>query len=812
MVETFWQDARYALRTLRRAPAFALAALVTLALGIGANAAIFSVVHAVLLRPLPYPEPERLVQFVRRHPGGPQDGQTGRRYLFFRDHSDAAVMAAWRNPTGINLVAGDSAEFVRMMPVSKEFFDVFGVRPALGTAFTADHDRAGGPAAAILSHGLWLRRFGGGRDAIGQSIVLGEQSHVVLGVMPPSFSWLSPADLYVPLRPSTTGPGGGFNYGVVARLRSGITLEQANASAAATWQAMSVEFPNQILKGELPSGFEPLQKNLAKDVRAALLTILGAVALLLVIACANTANLLLARTAGRGREIAVRAALGAGRGRIVRQLLTESVILAVGGGVLGVLLAYWAVPVLLTLTPPGFRVYQEVRLDTTVLSIALAIAIATGLVFGLAPAVAVSHASLVDAFRETGAGAISSGRSAWVRRTLVVAEIALCMLLLVGAGLLVKTFIRIRAIEPGFDLTNVVTARMSLQGERYATPESYLRFFEQGIERLRRIPGVRSAAVVNGVPIERGLNLNVDILDVLDGSGKLRFEDALTDWRYVSVEYFSTMGMRAASGRTFNESDTKGAPPVALVNEEFQRRFYGGESAVGHRIRVYDSDGAIEIVGIVRNVKESGLTSRPIPVMYVPLAQANPSGVRTSHGYFPMSWVVKTSAASPSIEREIREAFRDLDPRQPVSSFRTMEDVRSASMGDRRFQMTLLMVFASIGLLLATAGVYGVVAYTAGQRTREFGIRLALGATRARILRTVIADGVLLAIVGVAIGIGASLLSARAIEGFVWGVSPRDPATFAIVAAVLVVVTIGASLVPALRAIRLNPIRAIREQ
>jgi putative ABC transport system permease protein len=811
MLETLSQDIRYAARSLKRSPSFSIAALVTLALGIGANTAIFSVVHGVLLKPLPYPEPDRLVQLVRRYPSGAQDGQTGRRYLFFRDYADVGALAAWRGATGINLISGDSSEFVRMLLVSKEFFDVLGAQPWIGRTFAADHDRADGPAAAVLSHGLWQRRFGGRPDVVGMSIQLGERSHVVLGVMPPSFTWVSPVDLYVPLQPGITGPGGGFNYGVVGRLRDGTSREQANAVAAATWQAMRAQYPDSVGKQELPSGFEPLQRNLAKFVRVPLLTILGAVALLLVIACANTANLLLARASGRSREIAVRAALGASRARIVRQLLTESVMLAIGGAIVGVLVAYWAVPLLLQLTPASFTLDRDVRLDATVLLTALALAVGTGILFGLAPAISLSQSQLAAAFREDGTGSAGGRRSSWLRRGLVVAEVALCMLLLVGAGLLVKTFARVRAVELGFDRTGVATARMSLQGERYSTPDSYLRFFEDGLDRLRRIPGVRAAAVANNVPIERGLNLNVDILDVLEPDGRLRFEDVSMDWRYASAGFFDLMGMQMVAGREFSPVDGRGAARVAIVNEAFVRRFYDGASALGRRLRVYDADGPLEIVGVIRNVRERGLTSTPIPVMYVPILQANAAGVRTSHLYFPMCWVVRADgSASSSLEREMREALRALDPRQPVSSFSTMDGIRDASMAERRFQMTLLIAFASIGLLLAAAGVYGVVAYASAQRTREFGIRLALGASRRQILGSVLGSGAGLAIAGVAIGAGAALLSARALDAFVWGVNPRDPATYAVVAAVLVAVALAASLVPALRAIRLNPVQALK--
>ena len=811
-IETLLQDFRYAARSLRKSPAFTAAALVTLALGIGATSAIFSVVHAVLLRPLPYPEPDRIVQLVRRSSGGIGDGQTGRRYLFFREHANVSAMAAWRGPTGINLATGEAAEFVRAMPISKEFFDVLGVRPTLGAPFTADHDRVGGPLAVILSHGLWTRQFGSDPAIVGKNVLLGERSHVVVGVMPASFAFLQPADAYIPLRPSLTGSGGGYNYGVAARLRPGVTIEQANAEAAAIWQAMRQEFPQEVGRTELPSGFEPLQKNLSRGVRSALLMMLGAVGLLLVIACANTANLLLARASGRGREIAVRAALGATRARIAGQLLTESVLLSLGGAIAGAALAYWAVPLLLAVTPLSFRLYQEVGIDGTVFTVTMSIAVLTGLLFGLAPALSVSRANLVESLKDDGTRSIGTGRSTWLRRAFVVSEIALCMLLLVGAGLLIKTFSRMSAVDPGFDPRRLVTARMALQGEHYSARDAYTRFFDEGLERLRRIPGVESAAIVNGVPIERGLNLNVDILDVLGSDGRMKFEDALTDWRYASAGYFSTMGIQIVAGRGFTEQDRAGAAPVAVVNQEFARRFYGGSSVLGRHIRVYDDDGSIEIVGIAKDVREQGLTSQLPAVMYVPISQANPAGVRTSHMYFQMSWVVKVKEKAGSIDRKVREALRSLDPAQPLSPFRTMEQIKGAAVDSQRFQMALMSVFAAVGLLLATAGVYGVVSYSAAQRTREFGIRLALGATRGRILASVLQGGAALALAGVVIGVVGSLASARALQGFVWGVSTTDPATYFGVAGLLVAVALLASLVPALRAVRQDPVRALRDQ
>jgi putative ABC transport system permease protein len=813
-LETFIQDVRYGARTLMRAPVFTLAALVTLSLGIGANTAVFSVVNAVLLRPLAYQEPERMVQLVRRSKGGDGTGFRGAEYLFFRDNMKSVdALAAWRSPTGFNLASGDSAEYVKAMPVSKEFFQVFGVRAEYGDTFGVEHDRIGGPDVAVLGNGLWTRLFGANPSVVGTAVSLGDRSYTVLGVLPRGFASMPPADLYVPLKPGTTGPGGGFNYGVAGRVKRELTIEQVNAETSSVFESMITAFQlgrrNPSGRPEYSYAFVPFQSSMSRGARPALLLMLGAVAMLLLIACANTANLLLARASGRGREIAVRAALGAGRARIVRQLLTESVILFVAGGAIGVVLAYWAVPALLALTPPGYTVYQEVRIDATVMGATLAVSIVTGLLFGLAPALSLSRHDLVEAFRDDGTRTTSGRRAGWLRNTLVVAEVALCMLLLVGAGLLIQTFMKMRAIDPGFDAHGLLTARMSLQGERYRTPEDLNRFFDQGLERIRRIPGVQAASVVNGVPIARALNLNVDVLD--DGPGPDRIENALTDWRYASVEYFKTMRIPIVAGRGFEDGDRAGAPPVAVVSERFAKRYLKDPNPIGHHIRVFKSEAAIEIVGVAKDLAESGLIQPPIPVMYVPVTQANIAGITASHTYYPMSWVVRASNTGPEMIRQIREEVRALDAKQPFSAFVTMDEIKADAMSDQTFQMTLLTIVAGIGLLLATAGIYGLIAYSVMQRTREFGIRMALGATRNRILGTVVRQGAMLGAVGVAAGSSAAAGLTRTLHNFVYGVSTLDPMTFVAVAALLIAVAAIASLVPAIRAVRLNPTTALRE-
>jgi putative ABC transport system permease protein len=803
-VEMFLQDARYGIRALLRNRGFTAAALLTLALGIGANSAIFSVVNAVLLRPLDYADPDRIVQMHRRS-GGLWAGQTGRRYMFFRDEMKSFhALAAWRG-TAFNLASGDIAEFVPALAVSKEYFTVFAGTPLFGRVFDADEDRETGPDAVILRYPIWKRMFGADPSVVGRSISLGDRSFTVVGVMPQGFDSIRTAEIYVPLKPGTKGPGGGTNYTVGGRLRRGVTLEQANAESDSVFEAYKASLPNSKFEGEFSPVFISYQEGLSRPVKPALLLMLGAVGMLLLIACANTANLLLARASGRGREISVRAALGASRTRIVRQLLTEAVLLFMTGGLLGIALAYWAVPVLLMLMPVGFLPPMDVRVDATVLFATLALSIITGIVFGLAPALSLSRQDLVEAFKDDGTRATAGRRSSWLRQGLVVGEVAVCMLLLVGAGLLVQTFVKLRSVDPGFDARNLLAARMSLRGERYATAASVNRLYELGLERIRRIPGVQTVAVVNSIPMEFGLNLNVDFLETQER------ETALTDWRYATSDYFRTMGIPITSGRAFDERDRAGAPRVAVVSEEFARRFYKEGRPLGRRIRVFDADGSIEVVGIVKNLREQGL-SGPVPaVMYVPVAQTHDAEVRTSHGYFQVNWIVRASTISPELTHRIREELRAIDPTQPITAFRSMDEVKARAMETETFQMTLLTAFAVIGLVLAAAGIYGLIAYSVAQRTREFGIRLALGATRLHILTGVVRQGALLAVAGVMVGAGTAAVFTRSLQQFIFGVDTLDVTTLMAVGLLLVVVAIAASVVPALRAVRLNPVSALRE-
>lgn len=799
LVETAMIDVRYGLRTLARTPGFTLAALLTLTLGIGANSAIFSVVNAVLLQPIPYEGADRIVEMYR---GGHSNRHSFSRYEFFRAQMTSfAALAAWR-PTSFNLAAGDRAEYVSGSAVSHDYFRAIGGRPLHGRTFDPAEDVPNGPDVVILRHELWQRVFAGDPLVVGRSVQLGDRSYTVVGVMPEGHDSARRGEFYVPLRPGPRGPGSGWNYHFVARLAPGVSLAQVTAEGAAVFERYKA---SNNVGNERPPAFLLLKDSVARDVRPALLVMLGAVAMLLLIACANTANLLLARASGRSREISVRAALGAARGRIIRQLVTESLVLYAAGGLFGVALAYWSVPALVAMTPPGYLPERPVTVDATVLVVTFGISLVSGLIFGLAPAVNLSRLDLVEAFKADGTRTTSTRRANWLRSGLVIGEVALCMLLLVGAGLLVQTFLQLRAVTLGFDPANVLTARMSLTGERYATSAAANQYFDRGLERLRAIPGVQSASVVSGVPIETGLNLNFDRMDTSE------VEAHLTDWRYASPEYFETIGIQIVKGRALSGRDGTGTPRVAVVSEQFARQYYRTEDPIGRQIQLFTEDGPIEIVGIARDLREGGLKG-PVPALiYVPVAQAGDSALRAAHLYFQVSWVVRASGLTPDLTARIREELRAIDPRQPITAFRSLDEVRSRAMATERFQMTLLAIFAALGLALAAAGIYGLIAYSVSQRTREFGIRMALGATQGRIVRSVLQEGAVLAASGVAVGVAGAVALARTLEAFLFNVSTIDGQTFAIVAGLLLLVAVLASLVPALRAVRLNPVSALRQ-
>ncbi|MDQ3486369.1 MAG: ABC transporter permease [Acidobacteriota bacterium] len=804
-IETFLQDARYSVRSFLRTPGFTAAALITLALGIGANSAIFSVVNAVLLRPLPYSEPERIVQMYRSN-NGLWMSQNARRFQFFQEHMQSfESFAAWRR-TAFNVASRDTAEYVEAIAVSHDYFRVFGGSPLYGRMFEPSEDLPNGPDVAILGHSLWRRMFASNPGVVGNTLTLGDRTFTIVGVLPEGFDSMRLSEIYVPLRPGPTGPGGGFNYDVAARLRPGVTIAQANAEAESVFTSYQAANPTANFRTETATRFLAYQEGLARPVKPALLMMLITAGMLLLIACANTASLLLARASGRGREISVRAALGAARGRIVRQLMTESVLLFFAGGLLGVGIAYWAVPALLAVTPAGYLPPQQVAVDGRVLLATLALSLVTGVLFGLAPALSLSRYDLVKAFTEDGTRSTAGRRSRGLRRALVVAEIALCLLMLVGAGLLIQTFMKLRSVDPGFNAENVLTARMSLQGARYATSESVNRFYSLGLDRIRQLPGVESASVVNAIPMEFGLNINFDFVDTKDV-----VETELMDWRYASPEYFDTLGVLLITGRGLLASDRAGSPRVTVISEAFAQRYFKNTSPLGRQITVFSADGPIEIVGVVKDLREHRLSGPVPPVMYVPVAQASDAAIRTSHFYFQSHWVIRAATITPDLTRRIREELRSLDPKQPVTSIRSMSEVKARAMATETFQTMLLTAFASIGLLLAAAGIYGLIAYSVAQRTREFGIRLALGASRGRILLTVVRQGGLLAAAGIVAGVLAVLVLRRTLQSFVVDLATIDVATVAAVAALLLVVALLASLVPALRAVRLNPVAALRE-
>ncbi len=816
MLEPVFRDVRYALRMLRKSPAFTAIALVTLAVGIGVNTAVFSVVNALLLKPLPYPEPDRLAAITTlfRSPRGQNEQTSVDGKTFFAIHDNATTIQTAVSSGGlgggVNLVAGGVAANVSQRRVSAGYFGVLGVGPLIGREFTADEDRSGGQAVAVLSHGLWTRVFGGDPNIVGRSITLRGEPHTVVGVMPGGFTTGTPTDVWTPLRPSTKGEGGGSNYGMIARLRDGATWQQANAEVAQLGSAAAREGlePDVTAVCRLI----PLQQGATSEIRQPLLMMWGAVGLVLLIACVNLAGLLLARSGMRTREIATRMALGSGRAAVIRQLLVESGVLALAGGILGIVVGWGVLVALKRLGADVFAIGYPIELDGRVLGATLLVALVTSVLFGLVPALHASRVNVQGALVESGTRAVAGGTGRWPRRLLVVGEVAMGVVLLVSAGLLVRTFVHLRNLDPGFDPSQVITASVSLQDARYEDAAKVERLFADTLLRIRQVPGVQAAGVSLGLPYTRLLNLGFRPLDgPRDGN-----KGGITNLSYVTPGYVEALRIPVREGRSFTDSDVATAPLVAIVNEEFVKKYYRGQPVIGRRIGVV---GERTIVGVVGNARatSSGFSGYggPLvtpPIIYVPAAQTTAGFLKLVHTWFSPSWVVRASVPSETVASAIRQSIAAVDSTLPIARLESMSDVQAASLASQRFMMTLVVGLGAVALLLAAIGIHGLIATSVAERTRELGIRLALGASGGQVMRTVVLPGVLLATAGIAIGSAAAFAVVRLMQSFLWGVTPTDPITFVAVILTLLSVALVASVLPALRVLRLDPALTLRAE
>ncbi|HKQ53228.1 MAG TPA: ABC transporter permease [Pyrinomonadaceae bacterium] len=801
---TFWQDVRYGIRLLLKTPGVTFVAVLALALGIGANTAIFSVVNTVLLRPLPYDKPEQLAVALNVNLKRGVT-QTSFSFLNFADYraqnSSFESLAAYNDVS--SALTGETPEQVAGIDATAELFRVLGVKPLLGRTFAPEDERAGGVPVIVISHGMWQRRFGSDPKIVGRQITLDGKSRTIVGVLPEGFRFQftnDPPEFWTPMDPvNSMNKQRGANYlHLLGRLKDGVSMQQAETElkTIATRLEQQYQSDNAGRTVKLVSA----QENLVGELRPTLLVLLGAVAFVLLVACANVANLLLARAAGRGREMAVRTALGASRPRIVRQLLTESVLLSLIGGAFGLLLSLWGIDLLSAFVPADIPRVGETRLDLTVLSFTLGATLLTGLIFGLAPALSAAKLDLNEALKE-GGRSTSEGRGRHrMRSLLIVSEVALSLVLLVGAGLLIKSFIRLRNVNPGFDPRGVLTASLSLSSAKYEEDEQLTRFVDQTTARVAQVPGVEAVGAVMPLPFSGN---NISISYTVDGQpAPPPGEEPVSGARIITPGYLRAMGIPVIRGRAFTERDDSNAPKVILINETLARKHFAGVDPVGQRLKVGINDINGEIVGVVGDVRSSSLSKEAGPEFYVPYAQV-PIG--------DVSLVVRASSADPApLTQSLRAAVQELDPDQPLYEVHTMNALLSESVSRQRFSMTLLALFAALALMLASVGIFGVMSFLVTQRTHEIGIRMALGAQRRDVLKMVVGQGMKLTLVGVALGLAAAFALTRLMSSLLYGVSATDPLTFAGVSLLLAGVALLACYVPARRAMKVDPMVALR--
>jgi predicted permease len=826
MPDTFVQDLRFALRGLRRAPGFAAIAIATLALGIGANGALFTVVNAVVMRPLPYADADRLVRVTSDFTGlnGIDVGMSQPELAEYRDRSGLfeGIAGVWA--INANLTEIDQPERVEVLLASPSYFDVLGVRPQLGRLFGPQDDGPGITEVLVISDALWRRRFGGSREAIGRKLRVDNDWYTVIGVLPPGFrhpgrSVLTDVDVWAPTGyvgnpfPNPAQRSNYFITGAIARLRPGIGVEEARQRLHAMAQELRAAYPNDYpARAAWTPRVIPLANDLVGSVRAPLLILFGAVVLVLLIACANIANLLLARASSRHRELAVRRALGSSRARLVRLLLTESLLLSALGGAAGAIVMGWLLSLLLAIVPGTLPRVQEIHVDARVVAFTAAISLLTALVFGALPALHASRADVGDALKEGSRGA--SGGRGWLRSTLVVVEFALALVLLVGAALLIRSFVRVQQVELGFDPANVLTARLWLPqpnnpdegrySSRATGHQARLATYEEILRRAAALPGVTAAGAADALPLDGSRSAVVFTAEGTEGDDRSRVPTV--QYSSATPRYFDVMGIRLLRGRTFGSQDDGRAAPVVVVTGSIARLSWPGQDPVGKRLHLGGPQAKnpwMTVVGVVDDMRTRRIEEEPRPTIYRPLAQR--SGLN-------LSIVLKTSADPKRLGPALAAQVRAVDPDLPTFGARTMQDVVATATASRRFSTQLLAAFAVLALVLAAVGIYGVMAFVVGQRTREIGIRIALGAHPGSVVRLVLRQALVLAACGVAAGAVTALLATRVLAGLLFEVRPSDPLTYALIAALLGGTAAVAAWRPARRAASVDPITALRAE
>ncbi len=807
LLETLLQDIRYGIRVLAKNRGVTIVAVLTLALGIGANTAIFSIVYGVVFRPLPYPQPQKIVQLTQSSPrGSDEQDVTYQELQFLQEHASPFESLAGYTVIGFNLRTHNNTVRVKGAPVSADYFRVLGIKPLLGRDFLLQENLGDGARVAILSYGIWQRQAGSDPNIVGQTIMLDAEPFTVIGVMSREMEVINDdsilpgkTEVWTPLALVRKTAGTGENIAVLGRLRAGTSPAQAAAQMRSLTAGFRKAFPLELGPATILS-LESYQALLSSAVRPMLLTLFGAVLFVLLISCANVANLQLGRTQARSREFAVRAALGASRARLIHQLLAESVLLSLGAGLLALLLAGSGMRFLLALSPSDLPRVSDIHLDGWAFGFTLIVAVVAGILFGLGPAFRVSVGQINEKLGERSARTGSGREHGRLRSTLAVVEVALCMVLLTGAALLIETFWHVLNTDPGFNPNRVLSIEVWLGGPRYDSTAAIERHYDEVLRRIRSLPGVQSASVVAaGLPLERGGNAGVS----LDG----KHIQASFGPRMIDPDYFHTMGIPIVLGRSFSPADTADSSAVAVISRSTANLLFAGASPIGSQIKLFDVQR--EIVGVAGDVK-SYLDRPSEPMVYIPLSQSPFNALSLFASWFPTSVVIRTSAEPLALTRAVQQQLSDIDPTIAAGHPRAMDQLRSASVATRQFDMTLLSIFAGLALVLAMIGIYGVIAYGVTERRHEFGVRLAMGANPSNILRLVLRQGVVLAGLGVLIGVAGALALERLLKSYLYDVAPSDPLALGGASVVLGIFAVLASSIPAHRATKLDPMVALR--